>query len=145
MSEEATACRPPHSSETRTPLPTAPNPTTAWRAFTIERAHCLRQVSGFWSLVSGYGNQGPRTRSQRLSLHAAQLVSRLHRLEAQAADLLLQQLVGARQQRVVAGMLFDHVAQVAEVVDQQLHGAFPLGLALQRPQQIEDHVFDLGP
>ena len=57
-------------------------------------------------------------------------------------DLALDHAVHPRQQRAILAVALDHVAEVAEVVDRELHGALPFPLALQRGEQIENEVLD---
>src|SRR5262249_7204597 len=120
---------------TGSPPPASHTPTTACAPSIIEAAGC--QVSD--GLVGSNGSVGS---VGCLSLHAAEEVARLDRLEPQAAHLLLQELIGAGEQGMVAGVFLDHVAQVAEIMDQQLQRSLALGLALQGLQQVEDHIFD---
>ena len=63
---------------------------------------------------------------------------------AQPEELLLDALVGLREQGLAVGVFLDHVAQVAEVVDQQLHGTLALGLTLESGEQVENQILNLG-
>src|SRR5207249_1809532 len=62
------------------------------------------------STTSGQARLSPPRRKKAdggacSALHGVEVLLRLHALEAQAGHLLLQQLVGARQEIMVAGML----------------------------------------
>ena len=62
----------------------------------------------------------------------------------QPTDVILEKLIRASQQAGVVGVLFDHVTEITEIVDQQLNGSLPFPYSLQSLEQVENDVLDLG-
>src|ERR1700722_18292156 len=56
----------------------------------------------------------------------------------------IHQRVASREQRRILGVTFDHVAEFAEVVDQQAEASLVFVGRLQRLQQVGDEIFEFG-
>src|SRR5271167_306633 len=63
---------------------------------------------------------------------------------AERLGVTVDQRVASREQRGIGGVALDHVAQLAEVVDQQAQASLVLVGRLQGLQQIRDEIFEFG-
>jgi hypothetical protein len=63
---------------------------------------------------------------------------------AKSLSVMVDKLIAALKKRGIVAMLLDHVAQFAEVMNQQTLAALVLVVLLQRPQEVTNHVFQFG-
>ena len=63
---------------------------------------------------------------------------------SQGVNSMVYQGVGSRQQGFIVGELLDHIAQVAEIVNQELDRLFTDHLIADHMEQVYNHVFQLG-
>ena len=98
------------------------------------RRHAVERSARRWS---GRARRAVGRAARRACAVAGDAPSR------QAADVALDQRVGARQQRLVLGVALDHVGQVAQVVDQELDRTLAPARAPHHAQHVDHHVLEL--